>query len=107
MGYAVLGLAYAVGGAFLGAGIYLVISGSFPGWCKEWMLRPVAVVTPAVARFLGSAAIALGASVVAIGFSTIVPELVGGILVLVAITAYLIGVGLFAYGTLLSRRVAL
>ena len=106
MGYVVLGFAYVVGGAFLGAGIYLVVSGSFPGWWKEWMLRPLVALTPAVARLQGWAAIALGASVVAIGFSTIVPEFVGGILVLFAIAAYLIGAGVFAYSTWLSRRLA-
>jgi hypothetical protein len=106
VGYVVLGLAYVVGGAFLGAGIYLVISGRFPGWWREWMLGPLAALRPTVAHLLGWAAIALGASVVAIGFSTMAPEFVGGILVLFAIAAYLIGAGLFAYITWLSRRLA-
>jgi hypothetical protein len=51
--------------------------------------------------------IGLGASVLAIGFSTIVSEIVGGGLVLVAMATYLVGAGLFAYSTWLSRRMGL
>jgi hypothetical protein len=104
--YVVLGISYVVGGPLLGIGLYLVFAGSFPGWWRDWMLRPVMHVTHTVARLQGLAAIGLGASVVAIGLSTFVPEMVGGGLVLVAIITYLIGAGLFAYSTWLSRRPA-
>jgi hypothetical protein len=104
VGYVVIGLAYVVGGALLGAGIYLVMSGSFPGWWKERMLWPLVQVTPTVAHLQGWAFIGLGASVLAIGFSAIVPQIVGGGLVLLAMVAYVVGVGLFVYSTWLSRR---
>lgn len=99
-----LALVYLVGGAFLGAGIYLVMSGSFPGWWVRRMLWPLVRVTPTVTHLQGWAAVGLGASVLAIGFTTIVPEIVGGVLVLLAVAAYLAGVGLFVYSTWLSRR---
>ncbi|GAC1512864.1 MAG: hypothetical protein NVS1B3_16890 [Candidatus Dormibacteraceae bacterium] len=104
MGWVVLGLSYAVGGPLLGIGLYLVIVGSFPGWWRDWMLRPVVHVTHKVARLQGLTAIALGASVVSIGLSTFTAGLAGGALILVAIVTYLIGAGLFVYSTLLSRR---
>jgi hypothetical protein len=104
VGYVVLGLTYVVGGALLGAGIYLVLSGSFPGWWRKRMLWPLVRVTPTVARLHGWAFIGLGASVLAIGFSTIVPELVGGGLVLLAMVAYVVGAALFVLSTWVSRR---
>ncbi len=107
MGYVLLGLAYVVGGALVGAGIYLVMSGSFPGWWKERVRWPLVRVTPPAAHLQGWAVIGLGASVLAIGFSTIASEIVGGGLVLVAIATYLVGAGLFAYSTWLSRRMGL
>jgi hypothetical protein len=104
VGYVVIGLAYVVGGALLGAGIYLVMSGNFPGWWKRRMLWPLVRVTPTVAHLQGWAFIGLGASVLAIGFSGIVSEIVGGGLVLLAMVAYVVGAGLFVYSTWLSRR---
>ena len=47
VGYVVLGITYAVGGPLIGIGLYLLIQGTFPGWCREWMLRPVVRITPA------------------------------------------------------------
>jgi hypothetical protein len=100
----VLGISYAVGGPLLGIGLYLVVQGSIPGWWKDWMLRPVVRVTPAVARLLGLTAIGLGASLVALGLTTFVSESVGGALVFVALATYVVGAGLFVFSTWLSRR---
>ena len=99
-----LGIAYAVGGPLLGIGLYLVVQGSFPGWWKGWMLRPIVRVTPTVARLQGVTAIGLGASIVALGLTTFVSDVVGGALVFVALASYLIGAGLFVFSTWLSRR---
>ena len=88
----------------LGIGLYLLVRGAFPGWWKEWILRPVVRVTAGVARLQGVTAIGLGASLVAIGWSEMVSEHVGGLLVVIALGAYLIGAGIFVYSTWLSRR---
>ena len=102
----VLGITYALGGPLLGIGLYLLIRGRFPAWWKDWMLWPGAQVTPTLARLTGLTATGLGLSLVGIGLSTLVPEFVGGLLILVAIVFYLLGAGVFAYGTWRSRRVA-
>ena len=99
-----LGISYVTGGPLLGIGLYLLIRGAFPGWWKDWILRPVVRVTPAVARLQGLTALGLGASIVAIGLSSMVSDHVGGLLVVVAMAAYLIGAGVFAFSTWLSRR---
>jgi hypothetical protein len=104
VGYVVLGLAYVVGGSFIGIGLYIVVRGSFPGWWMEWMLWPVKRVTPGVTRLQGVTAIGLGASIVAIELSVWVSEFVGGLLVVLAMAAYLLGAGLYVYSTWLSRR---
>jgi hypothetical protein len=104
--YVVLALTYLVGGLLLGIGLYLVFLGTFPGWWKDWILRPVVRVTPGVARLQGVTAIGLGASIVAIGLTMFVSEFVGGLLVVIAIVAYVIGAAIFAYSTWLSRRPA-
>ena len=104
VGWVVLGISYAVGGPLLGIGLYLVVQGSFPGWWKDWMLRPIVRVTPGVVRLQGLTAVGLGASIVALGLTTFVSEFVGGALVLVALATYLIGAGLFVFSTWLSRR---
>jgi len=100
----VLGFACVAGGLLLGIGLYLVLLGSFPGWWKDWILRPVVRVTPGVARLQGLTAVGIGASMMAVGLTMFVTEFVGGLLVLAAIVAYVIGAALFAYSTWLSRR---
>jgi hypothetical protein len=102
----VLGFTYVVGGPLLGIGLYLLFRGSFPGWWKEWLIRPVVRVTPGVVRLQGLTAIGLGASLVAIGLSSLVSENTGGLLVVLAMAAYLVGAGVFVFSTWLSRRVA-
>jgi len=104
VGWVVLGISYAVGAPLLAIGLYIVLRGSFPGWWMEWMLWPVKHVTPGVARLQGATVVGLGVSAVAIGLSMWVPELTGGVLVVVAIAAYLLGAGLYVYSTWLSRR---
>ncbi len=68
------------------------------------MLWPVKHVTPGVARLQGATLVGLGLSAVAIGLSMWVSELTGGVLVVVAMAAYLLGAGLYVYSTWLSRR---
>jgi hypothetical protein len=100
----VLGISYAVGGPLLAVGLYIVLRGGFPGWWMEYMLWPVKRVTPGVARLQGATVVGLGASIVAIGLSMWVSQFVGGLLVVLAMTAYLAGAALYAYSTWLSRR---
>jgi hypothetical protein len=104
VGWVVLGISYAVGGPLLGIGLYLLVRGAFPGWWKDWILRPVMRVTPGVARLQGLTAIGLGASLVAIGLSSMVSDHLAGMLVLIAIATYLLGAGIFVFSTWLSRR---
>jgi len=59
-----------------------------------------------VTHLQGWAGAALGVSILAIGFTPVVPEVLGGVLVLVAVVGYLAGAVLFVYSTYLSRRVA-
>ena len=99
-----LGISWAIGGPLLGIGLYIVLRGGFPGWWMEWMLWPVKRVTPGVARLQGATVVGLGASIVAIGSSTSVSQYVGGLLVVLAMAAYVAGAGLFVYSTWLSRR---
>ena len=106
MGYAVLGFTYAVGGPLIGIGLYLLVRGGFPGWWKDWLIRPLVRVTPGVVRLQGLTAIGLGASIVAIGLSMLVSENTGGLLAVVAMAAYLIGAAVFVLSTWLSRRIA-
>jgi hypothetical protein len=106
VGYVVEGLAY-VGGTFLvGAGLYLVMRGTFPAWWRRRMLWPLVNVTPRVSHLQGWAAVALGVSILAIVFTTVAPDGVAGILVLLALAAYVGGVALYLFSTWLSRRPA-
>jgi hypothetical protein len=100
----VLGISYAVGGPLLGIGLYIVVRGSFPAWWMEWMLWPVRRVTPGVARLQGATVIGLGASIATIGLSTSVSQFLGGLLVVLAMAAYVVGAALYVYSTWLSRR---
>jgi hypothetical protein len=104
VGWVVLGISYVVGAPLLAIGLYIVLRGSFPGWWMEWMLWPVKNVTPGVARLQGATVVGLGVSAVAIGLSVWVSELTGGVLVAVAMAAYLLAAGLYVYSTWLSRR---
>ena len=102
--YLFMAVAYVLGGALLGAGLYLVRRDDFPSWWQDWMLWPLVRVTPRVTHLQGWAGIALGVSILALGFTPVVPEVVGGVLVLLALLAYLAGVALFGYSAYLSQR---
>lgn len=104
MGYVGPVVAYLSGSVFLGVGIYLVLTGSFPGWWRRRLLWPLGSPTAPAAQLMGAAAILIGASVLAVGFSLIVPDVAGGILVLVAIAAYVLGLILYVLSTWVSRR---
>jgi hypothetical protein len=104
--YLFMAVAYVLGGALLGVGLYLTRQDAFPAWWRSWMLWPLIRVTPGVTHLQGWAGVALGLSILAIGFTPLVPELVGGGLVLAAIAGYLVGAFLFVYSTYLSRRMA-
>ena len=100
------GVAYVGGALLIGAGIFLVMRGTFPSGWNNRLVWPLANVTPIVARLQGWAAIAVGASIIAIVFTTVAPTMLGGILVIAAIAAYLVAVVLFLFSTWLSRRPA-
>src|SRR5260370_39563437 len=102
--FLLMALASMVGGALLGAGLYLGRQDQFPSWWRRWMLWPLVTVTPRVIHLQGWAGVALGASILAVGFTPVVPEMVGGVLVLFAMVAYIGGVVLFLYSAYLSRR---
>lgn len=106
MGYVVEGAAYVSGAVLVGAGLYLIMRGTFPAWWQKRLLWPLVRVTPRVSHLQGWAAIGLGSSILAIVFSSVVPESASGILVLAAMAAYLIGLVLFLISTWLSRRPA-
>lgn len=106
MGYAVEGVAY-VGGVFLiGAGLYLVMRGTFPEWWRRRFLWPLVNVTPRVSHLQGWSAVIIGASILALVFTTVAPESIAGFLVLFSLVAYLLGVALYLFSTWLSRRAA-
>lgn len=104
MGYVGPVLAYLAGSAFLGVGIFLVLTGGFPGWWRQRLLWPLSSPTARAAHLMGVAAILIGASILAAGFSVIVPDVAAGILVLVAIAAYVAGLVLYLLSTWVSRR---
>lgn len=102
--YLLMAVAYVLGGGLLGAGLYLIRRDEFPGWWQAWMLWPLVRVTPRVTHLQGLAALALGVSILSLGFTPVVPEVVGGMLVLLALLAYVAGLLLFGYSAYLSRR---
>lgn len=106
MGYVVEGLAYVGGTILIGAGLYLLMRGNFPGWWQRRLLWPLDRVTPRVSHLQGLAAIGVGASLLAIVFTTVAPQAVGGALVLGAIAFYVMAVALYLISTWLSRRPA-
>jgi len=101
VGYVLEGAAYVSGVLIIGGGVYLAMRGAFPDWWGAW---PLAKVTPRAARLQGLAVIVLGASILPIVFTTVTPAAVGGGLVLGAIAAYMVGLGLFGISAWSSRR---
>jgi hypothetical protein len=106
VGYVLEGIAYVGGVALIGAGLYLVMRGTFPAWWQRRFAWPLVRMTPAVGHLQGVAAIVLGASVITIVFTTVAPEVLGGFLVLGAIAAYVVGAAMYLFSTWLSRRPA-
>jgi hypothetical protein len=104
VGYVLEGVAYVGGTILIGAGLYLVMRGSFPTWWGRRLMWPLVQVTPRVSHLQGWAAIGLGVSILAIVFTTVAPEMVAGVLVVFALAAYLIAVLLYLFSTWLSRR---
>jgi hypothetical protein len=104
VGYVVEGAAY-VGGVFLiGAGLYLVMRGTFPSWWRRRFLWPLVRLTPRVSHLQGWAAVALGISILAIVFTTVAPVVLAGILVVLALVMYVGAVALYLVSAWLSRR---
>ena len=106
VGYVIEAVAYLAGACLIGAGLYLLMRGTFPGWWPERLLWPLVRVTRFVARLQGLTAIGLGASILVIVFTSIVPEAVGGILVLAALVAYVLALLIYLFTAWLSRRPA-
>ena len=104
--YLLMAAAFVLGAVLLGVGLYLTRQDKFPHWWRSWMLWPLVEVTPRVTHLQGWAGVSLGVSILAIGLTPVVPEVLGGALVLVAMLGYLAGAVLFVYSTYLSRRVA-
>src|SRR6266446_746162 len=106
VGYVVEAVAYLSGAFLIGAGLYLLMRATFPGWWPERLLWPLVRVTPFVARLQGLTALGLGASILVIVFTSIVPAGAGGILVLAALAAYVLSLLLYLFSAWLSRRPA-
>jgi len=104
VGYVVEGIAYVSGVFLIGAGGYLIMRGSFPDWWQRRFLWPLVRITPRVSHLQGWAVVGLGISILAIVFTSVVPETVAGILVVVALALYIAGLALFLFSTWLSRR---
>ena len=104
MGYVLEGVAYVGGTVLVGAGLYLLMRGTFPAWWQQRFAWPLVRITPLVSHLQGAAAIVIGASVLAIVFTTVAPETVAGVLVLAALAAYVIGVALYVISAWVSRR---
>lgn len=94
------------GAALVGAGLYLLMRGTFPAWWQRRFAWPLVRFTPLVSHLQGAAALVMGASVLAIVFTTVAPDTVAGFLVIGALAAYLIGVVLYLVSAWASRRPA-
>jgi hypothetical protein len=90
----------------IGAGLYLMLGGDFPDWWERRFLWPLMSLTPRVVRLQGIAGIAIGASILAIILARIVPDPLGGLVVLIAMLGYAAGAAIFVFSAWLSRRAA-
>jgi len=97
--------ALVVGVLLIGGGLYLMLGGDFPGWWERRFIWPLVHLTPSVVRLQAIAAITIGASIIAIILARIVPAPLGGLVVLLALLAYVAGAAIFVISALLSRRV--
>jgi hypothetical protein len=106
VGYALEAAAYIGGTILIACGVYLVMRGSFPTWWAARLQWPLVNVTRRVAHLQGWAAIVLGVSVLALVFSTVGGDVTAGVLVILALLAYVLAAGLFLISSWLSRRPA-
>ncbi len=90
----------------IGAGLYLVMRGTFPTWWRGRLRWPLVNITRRVSHLQGWAAIGIGASILLIVFTTVAPDVWAGLLVVFAVAAYLAGLVLYLLSTWLSRREA-
>lgn len=97
-------LLYAIGGAMVAAGIFIVAHHAFPAWIKGALLWPLVLVTRTIATLQGWATICFGASVLAFSFGPFAPPVAIAGLRALAVTTAAAGAALFAYSTWLSRR---
>jgi len=104
VGYVVEAVAYLSGAFLIGAGLYLLMRGTFPAWWPQRLLWPLVRVTPFVARLQGLTAIGLGGSILVIVLTSIVPQATGGLLVLVGLAAYVLALAMYVFSAWLSRR---
>lgn len=104
MGYVIEGVAYVGGVALIGAGLFLLLRGSFPAWWQRWFAWPVAHFSPLIARLQGAVGIVLGASVMLIVFTSVAPASFAGILTLVALLAYVLALLVYLVSIWLSHR---
>src|SRR5256885_17259057 len=77
VGYVVEGVAYVSGTVLIGAGLYLIMRGTFPAWWQRRFLWPLVRVTPGVAHLQGWAAVGLGISILTIVFTSVAPDGIG------------------------------
>jgi hypothetical protein len=93
-----------VGVLLIAIGIYLTLGGDFPEWWERRFIWPLVHLTPDVVRLQGIAAIVIGASILAIILARIVPGPLAGLVVLLAMLAYVAGAAVFLFSAWLSRR---
>lgn len=97
-------LLYAIGGAMVAGGIFIVTHHAFPAWVKGALLWPLVLVTRSIATLQGWATVCFGVSVLAFSFGPFAPPLALGGLRALAVATAAGGIALFAYSTWLSRR---
>jgi hypothetical protein len=96
--------ALVVGALLIGGGLYLMLGGDFPGWWERRFIWPLVHLTPGVVRLQGIAGITIGASILAIVLARILPDPSGGLLVLLAMLAYVSGAAIYVFSAFVSRR---
>jgi uncharacterized membrane protein AbrB (regulator of aidB expression) len=93
-----------VGVLLIGAGLFLLLGGDLPGWWERRFVWPLVHLTPGVVRLQGIAGITIGASILAIIFARKMPDPIAGLVVLLALLAYVAGAAVFVFSAVLSRR---
>jgi len=100
----ILTFLYAIGGALVAGGIYVIAHRAFPAWVQGALLWPLITVTPAIATLQGWASVSFGVAVLAFSFAPFAPApAIGGLAVLAGVCVAA-GSLLFVYSTWTSRR---